>query len=257
MGEVAEVEKHGGTVLRDGVEYRGWRFEGKQGPILSGDERAALQAKFASEMGPAVPSARLWPEAIFGHSHVTVSHLASGLRIDFGTDDALASWLAGSLAHGSRGVKVAAAKMGTWEEKRATLGADREAAADYDWTFQTECMGSVTDGAVWTPHRGDGIDWSMLRRRDPILHFVDMPLYTDDLADNGECEVRLRLRVMPGCFFALLRCHIRVDGALVKQRDLRVRRQRGATSRLPSTRRAMPPPPPLPTRRKRTSGPRP
>ena len=47
----------------------------------------------------------------------------------------------------------------------------------------------------------------------PILHFVDLTLYEDDLGDNGESVVRLRMRVMPSCFLLLLRHALRVPTA--------------------------------------------
>jgi len=58
---------------------------------------------------------------------------------------------------------------------------------------------------------------SMLRRTDvPILCFADLVLFNDDLHDCGESELRLRLRLMPGCFFILLRHYLRVDGVFVR-----------------------------------------
>ena len=51
---------------------------------------------------------------------------------------------------------------------------------------------------------------ALLRRRDvPILHFEDIPLYEDDLGDNGESMVRLRLRVMP-----TVSCPLSIQGPL-------------------------------------------
>ena len=63
----------------------------------------------------------------------------------------------------------------------------------------------------------------LLRRRDvPIMHFVDLPLYEDDLGDNGDSVMRLRLRVMPSCFLLLLRHALRVDGLLIRHHETRI-----------------------------------
>jgi type 2A phosphatase activator TIP41 len=86
--------------------------------------------------------------------------------------------------------------------------------------------GSTREGPpkpVWREHTGSGLDMELLRRRDvPILHFEDFPLYEDDLHDFGDSVVRVRLRVMPSCFFVLLRHSLRVDGLLIRQHDTRL-----------------------------------
>ena len=74
----------------------------------------------------------------------------------------------------------------------------------------------------WKEHKGSGFDMALLRRCDvPIVHYVDLPLYEDELDDSGSSVVRLRLRVMPSCFLVLLRHALRVDGVLVRHHDTR------------------------------------
>ena len=95
---------------------------------------------------------------------------------------------------------------------------------------QTGQVGATDAGAAkatpdspWTAHKGSGLDMAMLRRRDlPIEHYVDIPLYEDELDDNGESMVRLRLRVMPTCFLILLRHALRVDGMFIRQCETRI-----------------------------------
>ena len=90
------------------------------------------------------------------------------------------------------------------------------------------------------------MDMALLRRRDvPILHFVDLPLYEDDLGDNGESMVRLRLRVMPNCFLLLLRHALRVDGVLIRHHDTRIFHKFGSTNVLRARRLAEAPLQPL------------
>jgi len=99
----------------------------------------------------------------------------------------------------------------------------------------------------WREHKGSGLDMALLRRRDvPILHSVDIPLYEDDLDDNGESMVRLRLRVMPSCFFILLRHALRVDGLLIRHHDTRIFHKFGTPHVLRACRLAEAPLAPLP-----------
>ena len=88
------------------------------------------------------------------------------------------------------------------------------------------CDGDAKEGATatptaWRPHCGPGIDMALLRRRDEIIWSADLPLYEDHLHDNGVSELRVRIRVMPTCFFVLMRHTLRIDGVLVQQREVR------------------------------------
>lgn len=66
------------------------------------------------------------------------------------------------------------------------------------------------------------IDYNMLRRPDPIQFFQSLILYEDELHDNGVSQMSIKLRVMPTCFFVLLRVFLRVDGVVVRVRDTRL-----------------------------------
>ena len=71
---------------------------------------------------------------------------------------------------------------------------------------------------------------------------------SDDCGEHGESALTARLRVMPDCFFVLLRHHLRVDGVVVKQRDARFFHRFGAGAVLREQRLAEAPLPPLPSR---------
>ena len=99
----------------------------------------------------------------------------------------------------------------------------------------------------WRVHEGSGLDMDLLRRRDiPILHFVDLPLYEDEMDDNGESVVRVRLRVMPTCFLVLLRHALRIDGVLIRHHDTRIFHKFGTPHVLRARRLAEAPLQPLP-----------
>lgn len=107
-----------------------------------------------------------------------------------------------------------------------------------------------------------GIDYDLLRRREPILWFKEVTLFEDELADNGMAVLSVKTvrqtlpplqvarlpsvalpthhrrhpclycsqRVMPSCFFALLRFWVRVDGVLLRVQDTRAFHRWGTQS---------------------------
>jgi len=78
-------------------------------------------------------------------------------------------------------------------------------------------------GAVPSWHlTHDQLDRSVLMTRDPILYYCEVPLYESELDDNGVCALGVRLRVMPQCWFALLRLFLRVDRTVVRLRETRL-----------------------------------
>ena len=79
----------------------------------------------------------------------------------------------------------------------------------------------------WSPCSGaamepTGYAGRLLRMREPILWSADLPLYEDWLHDHGVSQLRVRVRVMPSCFFVLLRHHLVIDGVIVQQRETRL-----------------------------------
>lgn len=105
----------------------------------------------------------------------------------------------------------------------------------YDWTYTTDYAGTVTlaDNAppppaaveerqlVWEP-TSDQMDRTLLTSRDPILLFDDLILYESELEDNGISTLSVKIRVMPRCWYVLLRFFLRVDGVLVRLREARL-----------------------------------
>lgn len=128
---------------------------------------------------------------------------------------------------------------------------DTESHETYDWTFTTPYRGSVDTatgrsdvesvGQGVGPEDGDAsemgppppspppdwedteerVDRSMLMERDPILFFDELTLYESELDDNGEMSLSLKVRVMPRCWFILMRFWMRVDGVLIRLRETR------------------------------------
>lgn len=223
---MAEIlpEDFGGESLPNGVRIHGWRFETMDGAILRTSELAELKLRLQAAAGTEELLPKL-PEAVFGHNKLTMTHESTGYQIKFDAEGALLEWLKNSLVAGSGGLTINAAELGSWRDKVAQMSGD-SSRPDWDWTYSTTYSGISMDAneqpLPWAQHSGPGIDMAMLKRRDPILFFADLPLYQDDLHDNGHSECRLRIRVMPQCFFVLLRHFLRVDGSLIRQRDTRL-----------------------------------
>ena len=66
-----------------------------------------------------------------------------------------------------------------------------------------------------------GIDFDVLRRRDDILFFDEGILYQGDLEDCGEVILDYKVRVMPSCWFVLLRLFLRIDNGETRIRSYR------------------------------------
>ena len=73
----------------------------------------------------------------------------------------------------------------------------------------------------WEDGAPGGIDTEMLMRQEPILFYKSLLLFEDFLHDNGISQLSLKIRVMPSCWFVLLRYWLRVDGVLMRMRDTR------------------------------------
>ena len=66
------------------------------------------------------------------------------------------------------------------------------------------------------------MDKTLLMSRDPILFFDDIPLYESELEDNGVSSLSVKIRVMPKCWYVLMRFFLRVDGVMVRLREVRL-----------------------------------
>ena len=116
----------------------------------------------------------------------------------------------------------------------------------YDWVFGTDYEGELLgngggggrverdpcdtflDGergsgvGVWEAADASVIDRRLLSdRAAPILFYDDITLYEDELHDHGVVSLNAKVRVMPTCWFVLLRYFLRVDGVLLRVEDTR------------------------------------
>ena len=108
----------------------------------------------------------------------------------------------------------------------------------FDWTYSTPYAGSGSSSAhdndnhhhhdhphPWIAQTHSGIQSRMHLLTDttqPILFFHDIPFYEDDMHDNGDVSLSVKIRVMPTSFFILCRLYVRVDDVLIRCRDTRI-----------------------------------
>eukprot|EP00667_Euglena_gracilis_P016904 EG_transcript_17731 len=196
----------------------GWRVEShNRSHILPSTQMEAWEA----ELGVTA-----LPEMIFADNCVTLQHAASGLVLEFTCRAALRE-----AVHrpGEDDVPVVT-YAAHWQKKdhgAVVAPPDGRPPQGMRWTFQTDYEGTLRyeadpEKAVPVEDTEEGINYDMLRdTSQPILCSDSVVLYEDELHDCGVSRCLVRYRVMPNCFFVLLRHWLRVDGVVSRLRDTR------------------------------------
>ncbi|KIM58769.1 hypothetical protein SCLCIDRAFT_127483 [Scleroderma citrinum Foug A] len=205
------------------IEIYDWIITASTNPISNAAECDALQATLGFSL----------PEMTFGNNYLTLEHRTSAWRMRFDAEGALAGVKSGELEEGDGGVKVGYADA--WLKSRTDPGTSLPLpttviAKPYDWTYTTVYSGHHPNGGVesgpWRDADADNctheIPLAELTRPDPILFYAEIPLYEDELHDNGSSNLLVRIRVMPTCFFILARFALRVDNVLFRIHDTRI-----------------------------------
>ena len=115
-----------------------------------------------------------------------------------------------------------------WKSKRdaPAMSKSAEAIFHYDWTYSTPFSGKVygnTGSSAWKQLEKSALPMELLMDQSvPILLFDEVILFEDDLHDNGEVQLSVKLRVMPTCAFILSKLFLRVDGVLLRVRECRM-----------------------------------
>ncbi|EIN10995.1 type 2A phosphatase activator TIP41 [Punctularia strigosozonata HHB-11173 SS5] len=212
------------------IQINGWSITACTNPIASAVDADALQAQLGIPL----------PEMTFAHNVLTLEHRASGWKYAFRTADALAGVRSGDAQEGDGVVKVGYADA-TGSSSAIPLP-QTSATKQYDWTYTTVYSGHLEaispdevdekpviapDGFIpWHPADPSdplqAIPIAELSRRDPILFYAEIPVFEDELHDNGASHLLVRIRVMPSCFFVLARFTLRVDNVLFRMHDTRI-----------------------------------
>lgn len=163
------------------------------------------------------------PEMVFGGSYIEVDIKDTTKDqsvwitvLKFKAEDALSLVRTGPDSHA--GVEVLAAKY--WKGRGGG-----SLMLPYDWTYSSNYRGTINLNSTTTLERNPTnatIDVALLQRPDPILFWDEVVLFEDELGDNGAAILTARVRVMPNCFFILLRLFIRIDGVLFRSMDTRI-----------------------------------
>ncbi|KAK7470323.1 Tap42 interacting protein [Stygiomarasmius scandens] len=207
----------------------GWFITASTNPISNTSELDALHESIGIPL----------PEMTFGSNYLTLEHRPSGWKYTFNTKEALRGVKNGELEDGDGGVKVGYADA--WLKSRtgpsSTLPMPQTVPTKpYDWTYTTMYYGHTESAPgesseknftpTWTPANPQNpahqIPLAELTRPDPILFYAEIPLFEDELHDNGSSALLVRIRVMPTCIFILSRFTLRVDGVLFRTYDTRM-----------------------------------
>ncbi|KAI0290080.1 type 2A phosphatase activator TIP41 [Multifurca ochricompacta] len=205
------------------IEIFDWVITARTGPISSATQCEALHASLGIPL----------PEMAFGDNLLRITHSPSGWTYAFRVEDALRGVKNGPLDDGDGGVKVGYAEA--WLKSRTSPDSQipmpqTVSTKPYDWTFTTTYAGSLenagSSNAQWIPSEPSNsqhaIPIAELSRPDPILFYAEIPLFEDELHDNGASHLLVRIRVMPTCIFILSRFILRVDNVLFRAHDTRI-----------------------------------
>ncbi|XP_057964097.1 TIP41-like protein [Malania oleifera] len=218
-----ELKAAGAELLPDGrrgLRIHGWEIESCKRSILNSLQLQQWEQKLQTSH---------LPEMIFGDSSFALKHINSGTKLHFNALDALAGWKQEALPP----VEVPAAAQWKYRSKPY-----QQVILGYDYTFTTPYCGSEMVERNTEHKRGslseegschlhwedckEQIDIAALASKEPILFYDEVILYEDELADNGVSLLTVKVRVMPSCWFLLLRFWLRVDGVLMRLRDTRI-----------------------------------
>ena len=186
------------------------------------------------------------PEITFLNASISLKHLNGEMR--FNATDALKEWAEAHrfLDHTNndtdanttcqkqhRGVQILQTKDAkTWSEK-SSKSKPSSSEFYYDWSFATPYAGTIhvdsttedisVNRMKWKPTSQSQIPFHLLQdTSQPILLYDDISLFEDDLHDNGDASLNIKIRVMPMCWYVLQRLFVRVDFVCLKVREVRM-----------------------------------
>ena len=209
-----------------GIFIKGWSIKSNKGKMTDGIELDNMSnpLKFPT------------PEIVFGHNSMVFEHVASGLVLNFNSLDALRSCLILKNQNDVPNrtiIKFALAEK--WEERSKELNINMEPTfAGLDWTYTPVYYGTNSRNTSGTGGKNEnmtrlikkdekGIDYNNLKDRNaPILWYDVCEFYETELDDCGSGTMEAKVRVMPSCFFLLLRWWLRIDDSHLRIFDTRV-----------------------------------
>lgn len=201
------------------IDIGDWHITAKTNTIVTASEADELQKTLGFPL----------PEMTFGSNSLILTHSPSQSKYIFDTPSALKCVKSGELGPGDGSVKVKYADE--WLRSRTEPGSTMPLpqtvpTKKYDWTYTSAYTGHSLPDLKFTPADPENSDHAIplaeLTRPDPILFYAEIPLFEDELHDNGSSHFLVRIRVMPGCIFVLSRFTLRVDNVLFRTFDTRM-----------------------------------
>ena len=193
------------------------------------------------------------PEITFLNANISLKHSSGEIR--FNATDALMEWAEAHrfLHHTNseiidandttdkreyRGVQILQTKDAkSWLEK-SSKNKTSSSEFYYDWTFATPYASTIqtvnttvknisyailVNRMKWKPSTSSQIPFHLLQdTSQPILLYDDISLFEDDLHDNGDVSLNIKIRVMPMCWYVLQRLFVRIDCVCLKVREVRM-----------------------------------
>lgn len=158
------------------------------------------------------------PEMIFGNNKISISN-DDKFNISFNALDAL------KLVNHDDLIKVSYSN--DWINNKLKNNINNipmNIHNPFNWTYETLYNGSINSGNNWKIDTNDSIKIPIekLSINNKIKFFIDLPLFEDELADNGISSLNVKIRVMDNCLLLLQRLFIRVDDVLLKIIDTRL-----------------------------------
>eukprot|EP00164_Ancoracysta_twista_P002606 GFYU01003467.1.p1 GENE.GFYU01003467.1~~GFYU01003467.1.p1 ORF type:complete len:267 (+),score=78.37 GFYU01003467.1:152-952(+) len=209
---VVQAGPTGGTVTQGG-----WEITSKKGHILNSNDVDSWSDSLQITL----------PEMVFGYNSWSFVFKNSGVGISLNAYDALKD------CKDSKRPQVEVVAAREWKQKDMSAHPDvKKLEMDYDWTYTTAYTGTIMikDEKAGSDIQGPGrveateeeINMEMLKAREPMLYYDDVVLFEDELHDNGIASLSCKVRVMPSCWFCLMRFGLRVDGVLFRVVDTRI-----------------------------------
>lgn len=221
-----------------GIEIRNWKIKSGKSRISSESEcdLLARQLQNAATLDGTDMKRLNPPEIVYFHAFLTLEY-PGGFCFSFTAREALLEWAdahkylcSNTTCNDYRGVSITkSADAKLWKSKNNHCNIKVKNEFNYDWTYSTPFVG-VTNGGTcnngvttWEKCDDSGINMTMLTDKSaPILMYDDILLYEDDMHDNGDVQLSVKIRVMPKCFYILMRLFLRVDHMLIRCRDTRI-----------------------------------
>uniref|UniRef100_A0A7S3K538 TIP41-like protein n=1 Tax=Euplotes crassus TaxID=5936 RepID=A0A7S3K538_EUPCR len=91
-----------------------------------------------------------------------------------------------------------------------------------DFDLEIELQEEPENSEITIERTEEEIPIHRLTPENPILHYMEIEMFEDELEDCGHTMSKVRFRIMKDCFYALVRYYLRVDGVIVRILDTRI-----------------------------------